>query len=275
MHAMKYETIHNLRIPKIGFGCWGIGGGMHAEPRKDKASLRALRTALELGYTHFDTAEMYAAGHSEELLGRAVRESGVAREGLFIVSKVTPANLGYQDVLEACARSLRRLGMEYVDLYLVHWPSGSIPLGESFRALNQLVREGKVRHLGVSNFDLGEMKEALSLCETPLLTNQVPYSLAHREYARNGVLAYCQEHDMLLTAYSPVEEGRLRVKAELREIAEAHGATPYQVALAWLVAQPRVIAIPASKDEGHIRENLEAAEIKLNAEEMERLERLA
>jgi diketogulonate reductase-like aldo/keto reductase len=272
---MKYETIHGLQIPKIGFGCWGIGGGTRAEPRKDEKSLRALRSALELGYTHFDTAEMYAAGHSEELLGQAIRESGIERERLFITSKVTPANLHDKDVLRACERSLRRLGMETLDLYLIHWPSESIPLEESFRALNRLVKEGKVRHIGVSNFDLAQLREAVSLSETPLLTNQVPYSLAQREYVKNGVLAYCQEHEVLLTAYSPVEEGRLRPNAALKEIAAGHGATPYQVALAWLVAQPRVIAIPASFDPGHQAENLAAAEIALSDEEMQQLTGLA
>lgn len=270
---MRYESIDDLRVPKIGFGCWGLGGGMRAESRKDGASLRALRAALEAGYTHFDTAEMYAAGRSEELLGRAVRESGLNREELFVVSKVTAEHLRYPDVLAACERSLRRLGMEYLDLYLIHWPSSSIPLEETFRALNQLVREGKVRSLGVSNFDLAQMQQAAALSETPLLTNQVPYSLAQREYVHNGVLAWCQEHDVLLTAYSPVEEGRLRAGSALKEIAAAHGATPYQVALAWLAAQPRVIAIPASQDPGHIRENLQAADLELSAQERERLAR--
>ncbi len=272
---MKYEKLHGTQLPKIGFGTWGIGGEMQADASQDARSLAALASALELGYIHFDTAEMYAAGHCEELLGQAVRASGIPRETLFITSKVTPANLHYRDVLEACQRSLRRLEMDYLDLYLIHWPSNNIPLGESFRALNQLVREGQVRHLGVSNFDLAQLKQAERLSDTPLLTNQVPYSLAHRGYARKGVVTYCQDHDVLLTAYSPIEEGRLQVGEELSAIAASHEATPYQIALAWLVAQPHVITIPMSFDPAHQAENLAAANIELNKEEREQLEELA
>jgi 2,5-diketo-D-gluconate reductase B len=272
---MKYELLHDLRIPVIGFGTWSIGGEMRADPAQNTRSLAALRSALDLGYTHFDTAEMYAAGHSEELLGQAIRESGIPREDLFITSKVTPANLHNKDVLRACERSLRHLNMDYIDLYLIHWPSNSMPLDESFLALNQLIRDGKVRHLGVSNFDLGKLKQAVALSESPLLTDQVPYSLYQRSYSRNGVLAFCQANDILLTAYSPVEEGRLRVNDILRSIAEEHNATPYQIALAWLVAQPRVITIPMSSDPGHQAENYAAAEIELSIAEMEQLEQLS
>src|SRR5512138_325636 len=166
---MRYETLHNLQIPKIGFGTWTIGGRGSADPSSDEKSLLALRSALELGYTHFDTAENYAAGHSEELVGRAVREMGVPRESLFITSKVGPDHLQYEDVLRCCEASLRRLRMEYLDLYLIHWPKVGMNLPETFRALNQLVREGKVWHLGVSNFNLKLLKQAAALSETPLL----------------------------------------------------------------------------------------------------------
>lgn len=202
---MRYENIHNLQIPKIGFGTWTIGGRGSADPSEDEKSLLALRSALELGYTHFDTAENYAAGHSEELLGRAMRGMGVPRESLFITSKVEPDHLGYDDVLRCCADSLRRLGMAYLDLYLIHWPQMGMNLAETFRALNQLVREGKVRRLGVSNFNLKLLKQAAALSETPLLTDQVPYCIPDRKYVQNGVLAYCQENDILLTAYTPVK----------------------------------------------------------------------
>lgn len=272
---MKYETLHNERIQKIGFGTWKIGGGMSANRLQDKRSLTALRSALDIGYTHFDTAEMYANGHSEELLGQAVRESGIPREDLFIVSKVTPSNLRYKNVLRSCENSLRRLDMDYLDLYLIHWSSSSIPLNESFRALNQLVHERKVRHLGVSNFNVKLMKQAQAESETPIFTNQVPYSIVDRSYVRNGVLEYCQGNDILLTAYSPVEEGRLPVRPVLKTIADAHNATPYQIALAWLVSQPRVITIPMSFNPEHIAENFAAADIELTAKEIAQLNQLA
>ena len=218
---------------------------------------------------------MYASGHSEELLGQAVRESGIPREKLFIVSKVTPSNLRYKSVLRSCENSLRRLGMDYLDLYLIHWPSHSIPLNESFRALNQLVREGRVRHLGVSNFNVELMKQARAESESPIFTNQVPYSLSDRSYAQNGVLGYCQQNDILLTAYSPVKEGQLHVSPTVQAIADAHKATPHQIALAWLVSQPHVITIPMSFNPEHIAENFAAADIKLTDNEIEQLNKLA
>jgi len=272
---MKYETLQNTQIPKIGFGTWSIGGGMSPDHSLDARSLVALRSALEVGYTHFDTAEMYARGHSEELLGQAVRESGVLREELFITSKVSASHLRYDDLLRSFENSLHNLGIDYLDLYLIHWPSSRISLKETFRALNQLVREERVRHVGVSNFDVKLMKQAQAESEAPIFTNQVPYSLGDRSYVRNGVLEYCQKNDVLLTAYSPVKEGRLHVNPALQSIAEAHSTTPYQIALAWLILQPRVITIPMSFNPEHIAENFAAAEIDLGADEIEQLNQLA
>jgi diketogulonate reductase-like aldo/keto reductase len=272
---MKHETIHGRSIPKIGFGMWKIGGDSYPDPGLDSKSMTALRTALEVGYTHFDTAEGYAAGHSEELLGRAIRETNTEREKLFITTKISPEHLAYEQVFRSCENSLRRINVEYVDLYLIHWPPRSgLNLGESFRALNQLVRDGKIKHLGVSNFNLKLLKQAQSLSETPILTDQVPYRLPDRTYVENGVLEYCQQNDILLTAYSPVKFRNLPVNKTVGAIAEAHSATPFQIALAWLVAQPRVITIPMSFNPQHIRENFEAAEIELSETEIKTLNEL-
>src|SRR6266508_716655 len=272
---MKYETVHGVSIPKIGFGMWKIGGDSYPDPKRDPASLTALRTALDVGYTHFDTAEVYADGHSEELLGRAIHETNTKRESLFITTKVDPGHLQYEQALRSCENSLNRLQTGYVDLYLIHWPPRkSMQLEEAFRGLNQLVRAGKVRHLGVSNFNVKLLKQAQSLSETPILTDQGPYLLPDRTYVENGVLEYCQQNDILLTAYSPVKFRNLPVNKPLQAIAAAHGATSFQIALAWLVAQPRVITIPMSLNPKHIRENFEAAEIELSKEEFETLNEL-
>ncbi len=268
---MKFDSIPTLTLPKIGFGTWKIGGGSSANPKTDSASMTALHTALEIGYTHFDTAEMYANGHAEELLGQAVRSSKVKREALFITSKVTPSHLQFDNVLRSCENSLRRLQMEYLDLYLIHWPSAGMKLEDTFRALNKLVRDGKVKHLGVSNFNLKLLKESQKLSETPIGTNQVPYSLSDRSYVKNGMLEYCQKNDILFTAYSPVDEGNLRSNKKLEEIAKAHHANIYQITLAWVISQPRVITIPMSANSIHIRENFEAAEIELTADEIDQL----
>jgi diketogulonate reductase-like aldo/keto reductase len=268
---MKHETVKNVTLPKIGFGTWKIGGGSYADPKNDSVSMVALRTALEVGYTHFDTAETYANGHAEELLGRAIRESGIPRKSLFITSKVQPAHLKYEQVLKACEASLERLQMDYLDLYLIHWPSAGAKYEDAFRALNKLVRGGKVKHLGVSNFNLKLLKQAQELSETPIITNQVPYSLSDRSYVKNGVLEYCQQNDIFVTAYSPVDEGNLRSNKNLEAIAKAHNASIYQIALAWVISQPHVITIPMSANPQHIRENIEAAGIELSQNEINQL----
>ncbi len=267
---MRFETIHDLRIPKIGFGTWTIGGRNDPDPSRDDWSMAALRSALELGYTHFDTAEGYASGHAEELLGKAIRETRLRREDLFITSKVSPFHLKYDDVLHSCENSLRRLRMEYLDLYLIHWPARYMKLEETFRALNQLVRQGKLRHLGVSNFDLDLLQQAAALSETPLLTNQVPYSVPDRSYVENGVLEYCQQNDILLTAYTPVNH-RMTTGPKLQAVARARNITPHQVALAWLTTQPRVITIPMSANPRHQAENIAAGDLVLTDEEMDQI----
>lgn len=269
---MKYETIHGATLPKIGFGAWKIGGGSYPDPKVDPLSLAALRSALETGYTHFDTAELYADGHAEELIGRALHETNTPRDRVFITSKVDPRHLRYDDVIKACEGTLRRLKTDYVDLYLIHWPGGArTKYEDTFRALNKLVRDGKVKRLGVSNFNLRLLKQAQELSETPILTNQVPYSLSDRSYVKNGVLEYCQQNDILLTAYEPVDKGNLRSNKTLETIAKAHNATIFQIALAWLVMQPRVITIPMSFNPQHIKENFDAADIELSEEEMQEL----
>jgi diketogulonate reductase-like aldo/keto reductase len=271
---MKYEKLSGVLIPKIGFGTWSIGGRSFADPFSDGKSLSALRSALDLGYTHFDTAEIYAHGHAEELLGEAIHASGKKREDLLITSKVAPEHLRYEDVIEVCHGSLRRLRMDYLDIYLIHWPNPLIHLEDTFSALNKLVEEGKVKHIGVSNFGLKMLKRAQELCGTQIITNQVPYRLPDRSYAENGVLDYCQQNNILLTAYSPVKFRSVRVNSTLKAIAKDHGASSFQIALAWLVAQARVITIPMSFNPVHQKENLLAAEIELAPDEIDQLNKL-
>ena len=178
--------------------------------------------------------------------------------------------------MQACEGSLRRLGTEYLDLYLVHYPNPLASMKETFRALNQLVREGKVRNIGVSNFNLKQLQNAQRLSDAPILTNQIGYNIFFRYYSR-GVLEYCQQNNVLLTAYMPVKINSkgIRTNSVIQSIAQAHGATPFQIALAWLVAQPRVVTIPMSFNPQHQKENLEAADIELTQHEMDRLNKLA
>lgn len=267
---MRYRSLPGGgQIPVIGLGTWNVGGGSSPDYSQDEKALRGLRAALEMGYTHIDTAEMYADGHTEELVGQAIKDYN--RTDLFITSKVWPRNLAYQAVLKACEGSLERLHTDYLDLYLIHWFSDGIPLEDTFRALNELVRRGLVRHLGVSNFNLNQLEQARHLSETPLVTNQVPYSLYHRQYARNGVLAACQQAGVIMTAYTPLEKGRVLEDPLVRAIAEQAGASPVQVALAWLLNQPGVIAIPMSMNPLHLEQNLIAADLELSSEAMQKL----
>lgn len=265
---MRYEELQGVKIPKVGLGTWSIGGSTRADPRQDSSSLAALRSALELGYAHFDTAESYAGGHTEELFGRAIHDAQVDRAGIFLTSKVRAENLSIRGVTKSCEGSLRRLGTEYLDLYLIHWPNPGVPLEDTFAALNALVERGKVRHLGVSNFSRDRLARAQATSKTPLLTNQIPYSVGERSYVKNGVLAHCQAADILITAYSPLEQRDLRVSPELLQIAKERSVTPYQIAIAWLCSQPRVITIPMSTDPSHQRANLEAADIVLTPDEI-------
>ena len=267
---MRYQSLPGGgQVPVLGLGTWKVGGGSSPDYSQDDRALRGLHAALEMGYAHIDTAEMYADGHTEELVGRVIQ--GYNRAGLFITSKVWPSNLAYQAVLGACRSSLERLRTDYLDLYLIHWPNEAIPLEETFGALNELVQQGLVRHLGVSNFNLEQLDRARKLSETPLATNQVPYSLYNRRYARNGVLDACQDAGMILTAYTPIEKGGVVNDSEVVAVAEQVGFSPVQVALAWLINQPGVIAIPMSMNPGHLEQNLRAADLELPPDAMGKL----
>ena len=269
---MHYETLYNgEQIPVLGLGTWAIGGRFSPDRSSDAEFVASIRTAIQLGYAHIDTAEMYAGGHTEQLVGRAVKD--FKRDDVFVATKVSPSNLRYADVQRALAGSLKRLDLDYVDLYMIHWPNNRIPLEETFKALNEAVTSGQVRYLGVSNFNLDELQRAQTLSDTPIITNQVPYSLTERRYVRNGVLAYCQQEGILLTAYSPIK-GNVLKNSTLCRIAEQHNATPAQVALNWLIRQKNAITIPKSTNEQHLRGNLGALDLQLSKEEIEQLDSL-
>ena len=264
---MKFKTlISGELIPVLGLGTWRMGGGMAPDYSQDRQLVETIQRAIQLGYTHIDTAEMYGGGHTEELIGRAIQR--FTRQDLFISTKIWQTNLHYQGVFKAVEGSLKRLHTDYIDMCLIHWPSQSFPLAESFQALNELREQGKVRHLGVSNFDLELLLQAQSHCSTPLATNQVRYNLYQRKVVQNGVLEYCRRNNILLTAYTPFERGMILNNPKVQQIASNHSVAPAQVALAWLIAQPNVIAIPMSSNPAHLEHNLGALELELSTEEM-------
>lgn len=267
---MQYRRFGPLArdVPRIGQGTWKFPtrGAAVDEAR------RALRRGIELGMVHIDTAEMYGEGRSEEIVGEAI--AGLDRASLFIVSKVLPSNASYAGTIAACERSLRRLQTDYLDVYLLHW-RGAIPLGETMRALQRLVADGKIRALGVSNFDVSDLREAEGLLERQAIAcNQVLYNLGARGIEA-GVLPYCRERRIAIVAYTPfgnMPSPRSHGGAVLAEIAAKHGATPHQIVLAWSARDENVFAIPKSADLAHVEQNAAAGDLVLEPAECARID---
>jgi len=260
-------------MPRLGLGTWGMG-----ESRSRRSQeVAAVRTAISMGYRLIDTAEMYGEGGAEEVVGQALaqalRTSEVRRDELFIVSKVYPHNASLAGTVAACERSLQRLGLEHIDLYLLHW-RGQHALADTCAAMHTLVAQGSIGSWGVSNFDIDDMQELWALPEGPACaTNQVYYSLTERG-AGFSLLPWQQSRNMPLMAYSPIDQGALAHNDALQAMAERHNATPAQIALAWLLAQPGVVVIPKAVQEAHQRENLAATHLQLSPEDLAALDRL-
>lgn len=267
---MKYRSLFDgTKIPLIGLGTWGVGGKYERDERNDSESLGAIQDALNIGYTHIDTAELYGAGHTEELVGKAIK--GIPREKLFITTKLWPEHAEYSATKKAIEGSLSRLQLSYIDLYLIHYPNPQVPLSETFRALNEIVEEGKARYLGVSNFSVEEMEKAQKLSKTHIVTNQVYYNLKVREPEENGVLEYCRKNNALVTAYRPIEKGEILSMPSVQALAKKYGKTPSQIALNWLISDPAVITICKASSKEHLKENFESASFSLSKEDREAL----
>lgn len=252
-------------VPVLGQGSWNMG----EQPQRRRDEIAALHIGIELGMTLIDTAEMYGSGRSEELVGEAIAGR---RDDVFLVSKVLPDNASRHGAVKACESSLQRLGTDRLDLYLLHW-RGGIPLEETLEAFDALVKAGKIRHWGVSNFDLADLEELYGLAGgTAVATNQVLYNLARRgiEY---DLLPGCRKRGMPIMAYSPMEQGRLTGHPELRRIAATHAITPAQVALAWVLRQDFVVAIPKTGRPEHVRQNRAALDVVLTSEDLSALDR--
>lgn len=268
-------------VNAIGFGTWKIGGGWNNPDRShDRTSVDIIKLAISLGADFVDTAEAYGGGHSEELVGQALSELRKDDPSLevFLATKVSPEHLHYEDVMKSCNASLRRLGVNQIDLYQVHWPNPRIPLSETMSALEDLVTQGKVRYVGVSNFPVELLEEAQSnMSKYEIQSDQVKYSLLDREPEENGILEFCRKNSLSLVAYSPLARGELASStlAPLDRIAQAHGATRAQVFLAWLLSKGPVLPIPKASKPDHLRENMEAAGITLSPEEIAQIDGLS
>jgi diketogulonate reductase-like aldo/keto reductase len=244
-------------VSVIGQGTWKMG-----ERRADaRAEVAALRVGIELGMTHIDTAEMYADGGAERVAGEAIRGR---RDIVFVATKVLPQNASYAGTIKACEQSLKALGTDHVDLYLLHWWSDTHPIAETMRAMETLVRRGLTRLIGVSNFDPGQMAKAQAALSTERLAcNQVEYHLRNREI-EDDVLPWCRRRRVAVVGYTPLARGGFKQDV-VEAIARRHGRTPRQVALNFLVRRPSLFTIPKASKVDHVRENAAALDFTLTA----------
>ena len=256
-----------IDVPVVGQGTWNL------ERADEKTAVAALQAGIAAGMTHIDTAELYGGGRAERIVARAIAGR---RDEVFVVSKVLPSNAAYEDTLHACERTLERLGTDYLDVYLLHW-RGDVPLAETFRAFETLERTGKIKAYGVSNFDVDDLEEALAITgEGRIACNQVLYHLLERsiEYA---LIPWCRNHDVAVVAYSPFGSGSFPALQRgggqaLAEIATQRNLSAYQVALAFLIKQGNVFAIPKAGSVGHVLKNAAAGDVELSAAEMHALD---
>jgi len=248
------------RMPVLGLGTWEMG----RQRRTRAVEVAALQLGYELGATLVDTAEMYADGGAEEVVAESLRGR---RERVFVVTKVLPQNASRTGTVRAAERSLRRLGIDCIDLYLLHWP-GNHPLRATLEAFEELRAAGKIRYWGVSNFDVQDMEQSESLPGGDrVAANQVYYNLSHRGIERR-LLPWCRQRQVIVMAYSPLDQGRLRYGHALRTVARRRGVEPAQVALAWTLREPGVMAVPKAADSQHVRENVAAADLTLGPEDL-------
>lgn len=251
---MHRVSANGANIPAIGLGTWTL---------RDEAASELVKTALDAGYRHIDTAAMY---ENEAAVGAGLRASGLARDEIFLTTKVWPTEIADGDLQRSVEASLKRLGVDYLDLVLIHWPSKSIPLADSIKALNEVRDRGWARNIGVSNFTSDLIEEAVSLSKHPLACNQVEY---HPFLSQSRVMAACQKHGMALVSYCPLARGSdLFSHPGIAGPAEVHGKTTAQVVLRWHVQQEGVIAIPRSSNPDRVRQNFEVFDFELSTEEM-------
>jgi diketogulonate reductase-like aldo/keto reductase len=254
----EFREAGGARIPKVGLGTWRLTGDDCVE---------AVSTALELGYRHVDTAQVY---ENERQVGRAIRESDVPREEVFLTTKVDARNRSRDDVLASVARSLQRLDVDSVDLLLVHWPNPLADVETVVGAMNEARERGWVEHLGVSNFGVDRLRDARRHSDAPIVTNQVQF---HPYHPQRRLLRYCQDRGILLTAYSPLAHGGVLHDEELRRVGRRYDRTPAQVAIRWAIQHEGVVAVPKATTRAHLAENLDVFDFSLTRAEVAHLAR--
>lgn len=245
-------------MPALGFGTWQLKG---------QDCINAVPVAIETGYRHVDTAQVYG---NEAEVGKGLEASGIDREEVFLTTKIWRDNLSASEVKESMENSLNKLRTQYVDLLLIHWPSDSVPLAETLGAMSELVDQGAVRHVGVSNFTNRHLTRAKEVCDRPIFCNQVEY---HPYLDQSAVLSWCRNNDAFMVAYSPLARADVFSDDTLQAIGEKYGKNAGQVCLRWHLQQPDVSAIPKSSNPDHIRSNFDIFDFQLSEEDMERINR--
>lgn len=259
----KVRLSDGTLVPCLGQGTWRMGEDASARP----AEIVALRHGVELGLTLIDTAEMYGDGGAERVIGEALRG---LRDAIFLVSKVYPQNAGGPALRRACENSLKRLATDRIDLYLLHW-RGGVPLKATIEGMQSLQSQGKIRHWGVSNFDADDMDELFAAGGSECVTNQILYNLLRRG-PEFDLLPAMTSRKIPAMAYSPIEQGRLPNSSALAGIARRYGATPFQIALAWVLRRPDIIAIPKATSIDHVTANSRAVDISLDVQALTALD---
>ncbi|MBI4008870.1 aldo/keto reductase [Candidatus Roizmanbacteria bacterium] len=265
---------NGFKLPVFGLGTWQIGGKFRRDPHNDdKGDIQAIRQAIKMGITHIDTAERYANGHAEELVGQAIK--GFDRKKLIITTKVSPEHLKYEDLLQSCKKSLKRLHTAYIDLFLIHAPNPDVSIKETMKAMDMLKKDGLIKNIGVSNFNTQHLREAQGYTNNEVMTNQVIYNLLARSVDEEGLLGYCQNNDIFLTAYRPVEQGLLTKENEplMKTMCDKYDKTPAQIAINWLISQDNIVTICKMSKTKHLKENLGAIGWYMENEDIQKLKK--
>lgn len=272
---MEYKKVNGMKMPAIGLGTWKMGGNIMADHSKDEMYIESIRRAIKLGLTHIDTAEIYSAGHSEELVGKAIADFN--RKDLFITTKISPHHLLTQKQIINCAKnSMKRLNIDYIDLYLVHWPPFlfSSIIKNTMSTFDKLVSNDLIRFIGVSNFSVDQMKIAQKFSRNKIITNQVEYNLLNKE-PEHELLDFCNDQDIILTAYSPLAKGAIKNGSHklIDDIADKYKKTAVQTAIRYLLDKPNVITIPKITSNEHLKEIIGALNWHLKKEDSDLLGR--
>lgn len=259
-----------FELPVYGLGLWQMGGRWEADDSEDEKEVAAIRLALDNGITHIDTAESYGNGHAEEILNKALE--GYDRSKLIIATKVSANNQTYEGVHKSFRASLERMGLDYVDLYMLHrFPEPGIDIADTMRAMDELVEQGLVKHIGVCNMSPNRFDEVQKHTKNKLVCNQVHYNVQYREIEQKGVLQHAQDKDVMLVAWRPVQKGVLPESELITEIAAKYGKTNTQVVINWLISQKNVVTISKTSNPEHLKENLGAIDWQMDEADIERI----